>query len=206
MTDIDPQFRELNQFHTDKPQELGRQLSQHEDFVAAALKNVADGAFPLFVPTQRKTAAYTAKLDEVVVANGTFTVTLPAPTAQNAGRMVAVLVESGTITVKTSNAALVQGAPSDTLPVAGLFLYESTGVAWWRQGGVLSVTAGTGLTGGGTGTPTLSISSSVITDTALASAVTPIRQEVEKLRVLVMQLVKLELGDQPDNGWEAAGV
>lgn len=49
------------------------------------------------------------------------------------------------------------------------------------------------------------VDDTVITEEALSDSVGETRREVEKIRVLVLQLVKLEMGDSPDNGWEAAG-
>lgn len=126
---INPGLRQINQFKDGA--ELSRQLSQHEDFVREALGNVAQQAAPKLRPTQTKTAAYTAALDDLVVAAGTFSVTLPVAKPQNAGREVGVLVKSGTVTV-TVVSGLVQGAATDALATVGLRRYVSDGVGWWR--------------------------------------------------------------------------
>lgn len=58
------------------------------------------------------------------------------------------------------------------------------------------------------GTPELAIPDGFITEPmtdgtfVTDSELQPIRLELEKLRLIMLQLVKLELGDQPDRGWE----
>lgn len=49
------------------------------------------------------------------------------------------------------------------------------------------------------------VDDTVVTTEGLDAAVQLTRQEVEKIRVLILQLVKLEMGAEPDLGWEAAG-
>lgn len=126
MSGIDPKLRRLNDFA-----QAERALPQLEQNVADALARVAEQAQPHLTPTNLKTSAYVAGLDETVVARGTFIVTLPIAAAQNAGRCVAVELQSGTVTVVTASGQ-VQGAASDALSTAGLYCYVSDGVGWWR--------------------------------------------------------------------------
>lgn len=191
-----PSFREHQNFSV-QPAELSRQVGDLEDNVRDALNQAADGALGLLVPTNLKTAAYSAMLGELVVASGTFLVTLPVASPQNAGAVVGIVVTTaGTISVASAS-GLVQGVATDALSATGLFLYESNGVGWWRSPGMVSrVTAGAGLTGGGTGDVTLAVGtissanvdSSIVTTAAMRKA----RTELQYIRLLLMQLVELE--------------
>ncbi len=199
---LDAKFRTVGSFEAESP--LDRQIQQFEDNAAAALKALAAQAWAKLVPTNRKTADYPAKLGELVIATDGVAVQLPVATSKNAGEAVGIVVEEGSVTTFSASSD-VQGGDTDTLPV-GQWLYISTGVGWWRGGGVTTITVGTGLTGGGTGNVDIGIDADVVvTSSALNAAVLSTRQEVEKLRVLMMQLVKVEMGNQLDNGWEAAG-
>lgn len=126
---IQPNLRPISQF--DGPDAATRRLSQFEGNVKQALDNIAKQAAPLLKPTNLKDSAYVAGLDELVPCAGTFQVTLPAATFNNAGRSVGVVVRSGTVTV-VPVAGLVQGAASDALATVGMRLYVSDGVGWWR--------------------------------------------------------------------------
>jgi len=126
---IDLTFREVGSFEAESP--LDRQLTQLEENASRAFASVALQARSKLKPTETKTEAYTAKLGELVVTSGTLTVTLPVATPQNAGEVVGVLRQSGTVTVMAAS-GLVQGAATDSLGTSGLYRYESTGVGWWR--------------------------------------------------------------------------
>lgn len=52
------------------------------------------------------------------------------------------------------------------------------------------------------GTPAAADLTALVSAVALSSAVLPVRVEMEKVRVLLLQLVKLELGDELDRGVE----
>lgn len=113
--------------------DIERKTVEFEDNVKKSFANVAGQALPKLAPTNLKTAAYTAMLDELVVCNGTFNVTLPVASSKNGGRQVGVIVRAGTITVITAS-GLVQGAASDALGTAGMYAYTSDGIAgWWRR-------------------------------------------------------------------------
>src|SRR6266516_581320 len=144
---IAPNLKRLSQFDT-TGDGLKRGVSQLEDNVAAALGRIAQQATPLASPTSLHTADVTALLDQVVVASGTFAVTLPVATSVNAGRRISDELEAGTVTVKPTT-GLVQGAATDVRTTAGRYEYMSDGVGWWRPpvgagggGSVSSVTSG----------------------------------------------------------------
>lgn len=185
-----------------------RKLVQLEKNVQDALDNVIQQAWTRLVPTNLKTSAYSGMLDELVVCNGTFTVTLPTANAQNRGRCVGIEVKAGTISV-IAFSGLVQGVARDSILAKGYFLYVSDGVGWYRPGGVSSITAGAGLTVGGvagaTGTGAVTVAAdttSLVTLAALNTAVSSVRFEMEKLRVLMMQLAKIQMGLPLDVGVE----
>lgn len=127
---IDPQFRPLSQFDT-TGDGLKRGVSQLEQNVRNSIDRIAVQALPKLTATEKKTAAYTAVLDDLVVVAGTFPVTFPVASAQNAGRRIGVEVQSGAATVVPTT-GLIQGATSDVLSTAGRYEYESDGVGWWR--------------------------------------------------------------------------
>lgn len=108
-----------------------RALAQLDGAVSRSFANVEAQALPRLVPTNRKTAAYVAQLDDLVSAAGTFRVTLPVAAPINAGREVGVIVRSGTVTVATASGR-VQGGATDVLATVGLRRYVSDGVGWWR--------------------------------------------------------------------------
>lgn len=127
---IDGTLRPLKQYDT-SGDGLKRGVGQLEANVAAAISRIATQALPKLEPTDLQTRAYVAKLDDLVVTNGTFPVSLPVATATNAGRQIGVLVKGGTVTVTSQSG--VQGGASDVLATVGLRRYESTGVDWWRS-------------------------------------------------------------------------
>lgn len=155
MSDIDPKLRKLVKYPAPEVATL-------EGNVSDALDRVATAATPLLAPTNLKTANYIASLDEEVICSGTFTVQLPVAAPKNAGRRVGVTVQSGTITVIPITGT-VQFGTSDVLSDVGRYEYESNGAGGWTRqpvgsgggGGVTSVTAGAGLTGGGVGAVTI---------------------------------------------------
>lgn len=151
---IDPKFRTVTSYDTDDQDRLARELSQLEDNIAAAMDRIATTALPKLAPTQLKTSAYAAKLDDLVIASGTFGVVLPVATNQNNGRVVGIVVKSGAITV--TSLSKIQNATSDALSAAGLYLYVSTGVDWWRAA-----------SGGGSG---VSPATTIVTETAFGQA------------------------------------
>lgn len=182
---VDPRFKEVGSFDADAP--LDRQLTQLEEHAADAFARVAEQALPRLTPTMRQTKAYTAKLDELVPVGGNAVpVTLPTATSANAGRFVAVEIDGGSASVRSVGCE-VQGAQVDELASDGLYLYGSDGVGWWRA----PVSAGATSTG------------AFVTEAQLDASVAEIRHVAEDIRVLLMTLVKLELGDEPDNGVEA---
>jgi len=189
---IDPKFKTLGSF--DDGDTLSRQLVQQENNIDVAFKNTAGSALPKLLPTQTKTAAYNAALDELINAAGTFTVKLPIALPQNAGRVVGIVLTTGTVTVMTAS-TLVQGAATDVLTAAGAYLYTSDGVGWWRHAGVMSVTGGSGISVTGTAAnPIVSTDGTAVTSAALSLAVQPIRLEMENLRHLILRLVQIEMG------------
>lgn len=204
---LDPKFRTIGSFDADKPEQLGRQIQALEDNVSAALGRSAAQALAKLSPTNRKTAAYVAALGELVIAAGTFTVTLPVSSSKNQGELVGVVVESGTITAITPGGT-VQGGTSDSLPASGLFLYESTGTGWWRQGGVTSLTAadGTIVVSSPTGAVTIrvgTITSANVDDTIVADAdLQRVSLHLAAIRRLLTQIVRVEMGMSPGTGLE----
>lgn len=201
---VDPKFKELGSFEADRP--LERQLLQLEASAAQAFGNVATQGRAKLKPTRRQTADYVAKLGELVVASGELSVTFPTATSANAGEPIGIEVDDATVTVR-SVGCLVQGEANELLSTKGLYVYESDSVGWWRQPAVTSVTVGPGLTGGGTGDIDIGIDGDVVVTTAtLSAAVQPVRSLVEEIRVLLIQLVKLELGDDLDRGVEGINV
>lgn len=182
--------------------EPGRQISVLEDNIRKALTNIANQALPRLKSTNLKVAAYTALLDDLVPCNGTFTITLPVASANNQGRCIAIEVKSGAISV-ISASGLVQGIATDLVNVAGLYVYVSDGMGWWRfpftsvtnTDGTISVTTVGGIV-------TIGASSAIVTSTALNNAVGDVRREVEKMRVLILQLAKIMLGQNLDSGIE----
>jgi hypothetical protein len=67
-----------------------------------------------------KENAVTAKIGQMIVANGTLTLTLPASTSDNAGRSVAVVVLAGTVTLNSMNGQTINGAASATVAAAAM--------------------------------------------------------------------------------------
>lgn len=126
---VEPKFRTLRQFDGDDA--LARRVSHLEDNIERAFMMTAKTAAPLGTATNRKTADYVAKIDELVTCAGTFTLGLPAASAENAGRSVTAIVESGTVTVRAVSGN-VQGGSSDALATIGLRRYVSNGTDWWR--------------------------------------------------------------------------
>lgn len=119
-----------------------------EDNVRRVFNDISRLAMGKLKPTSLKVSTYAAAIGDLVIANGTFSVTLPAAKALNNGEVVGIVVQAGVVTAKSiSNVQGVSGATGDALATAGLYLYESTGVDWWRAplsaggGGVSSVTA-----------------------------------------------------------------
>ena len=121
----------ISAFDTSDPTNLERQLSQAEANTDEAIKSLSSAAMPLLSATDVKTAAYTAKVEELVVCEGTFVLTLPIATKKNVTRYCGVLVRSGTVTVSCVSGN-VQGAAADALATNGLRLYVSDGSGWWR--------------------------------------------------------------------------
>lgn len=126
---LDLKFSEVGSFDAESP--LDRQIQQLEANTSQAFDTVALAALGRLSPTATKTASYATKLGELVVTSGSLTVTLPVSTSRNAGEEIAILRQSGTITVLAAS-GLVQGAASDSLATTGLFRYTSTGTGWWR--------------------------------------------------------------------------
>lgn len=143
---IDPRFRELG----DLPD---RKTADFQDNVANALSRIATQALPKLAPTNLKTADYTSALDDLVIVGASMKVILPVAAAQNNGRVVGVVVQNGTATVTSQS--LVQGAATDALSAIGLYIYVSTGTAWWRP-----------TIGGGSISP----ATTVVTETAFGQA------------------------------------
>ncbi len=200
---LDPKFRTVGSFEAESP--LDRQLDQLETNASAAFRALASQAWAKLTPTNEKTSDYPAKLGELVMTDGDIRVMLPVSSPQNAGEAVGVIVALEHVVTTFSAQSDVQGGDEDQIP-EGMWLYISTGAGWWRGGGVTTITVGPGLTGGGTGDVEIGVDGDyLVTSSALNAAVQSTRLEVEKLRVLVMQLVKVEMGDALDRGWEAAG-
>lgn len=215
---IVPSFSKIKDFTGD----IARKTNELEKAVGTSFDNVASQGQPKLVPTNLKTAAYVASLDDLVVCSGSFSLTLPTANATNAGREVGLVIKSGTITV-SSPGCLVQGGDTDAPSVLGRYIYRSDGVGWWRPpNGVTSVTAGAGLVGGGTGAVTIDVAaadstivvsadairvgvitsanvdSSIVTDASLALLLAPIRQEMEMIRLLTRDLLLIEQGAAPE--------
>lgn len=196
---IDPRFKEIGAFEAE--QELERQLGQLQENVSASFGNVAEQGLSRLTPTKRQTADYTAKLDELVVAVADIVVTFPVATPKNAGRFIGIEVVDAVVTVRCAQSD-VQG-DTDEISDDGVYLYLSDGVRWWRMPAVTSVTVGDGLTGGGTGAVDIGLDDDVIVTVAVLNAtVEPVRREFERIRVLLTQLVKAELGQELDSGVE----
>jgi len=126
-------LRTVGSFDTGSPDKLERQLVEFQQAVDDTVRGLLGKSPKLLVPTNLKTAAYTAQLGELVVCKGTFTLTLPVANTATAGRQCGVLVTAaGTITVKavTGN---VQNAATDALATVGLRIYTSVGGSWWRS-------------------------------------------------------------------------
>jgi hypothetical protein len=124
-------LRRISQFQQDGSDQQ-RQLSQLEGNVTDAIAEVVVNVAFRLRPTSVKTANYQAQLNDLVICDGTFGVLLPTASKMNAGRAVAVLRKSGTVTVSCATSQ-VQGAASDALATTGLRVYISDGVGgWWR--------------------------------------------------------------------------
>lgn len=200
---IEVKLRTVGSFEADPKLERG--LVQFEDNVNAGLRALAQAAFAKLKPTNTKTADYPAVLGELVMTDGDIRVMLPVSSPQNRGECVGIVVALEHLVTTFSAESDVQGGDEDQVP-EGLWLYVSSGAGWWRAGGVTDITVGTGLTGGGTGHVDIGIDGDVVVlDTDLDASVRSVRQEAEKLRVLVLQLINVEMGAPLDNGWEAAG-
>lgn len=219
MSSIDPKFRELHEYGGE---DGARRVGQLEDNVKAALANIAQQALPLFSPTNLKTSAYTAKLDEHVPCAGTFPVTLPVASSVNQGRHVGVEVKGGTVTVGPAT-GLVNGAATVSCATVGFYDFVSNGVGWTvaatsAASGVASVTAGAGLVNSGTATnpvvdavaanPTIvvhpdsievgvisdaNVDDTIVTEVELSAGVKRLRLELQHIRLLVGQLVDIEV-------------
>jgi hypothetical protein len=130
-------LKRLSQYISD-PSEFLRQLRSLEDNVADVVKKI-DGAFlPNFTVTRRD-ASSRVNVGEFCVANNVaahMTITLPAPTPQNAGRCSAVMFVSGSYTCTvTVVEGTVAGSTSDLLGTAGrVYIYVSDGTNWGRTG------------------------------------------------------------------------
>lgn len=122
-------FRKVSQFQQD--QDMQRELSQLESDVQDAITEITDSMVARFRVVSLQTAMYQARLYDYVPCAGTFTVLLPTANKQNAGRPVAVLRKSGTVTV-TAVTSQVQGGAADALATTGLRIYVSDGQDWWR--------------------------------------------------------------------------
>lgn len=198
---IEVKLRTVGSFEADG--QLGRQLVDLEDNVNAGLRALAQAAWAKLRPTNTKTADYPAALGELVMTDGDIRVMLPVSTSKNAGECVGVVVEVDHIVTTFSAQSDAQGGDEDQVP-EGAWLYISTGAGWWRGGGVTDVTVGAGLTGGGTGHVAIGLDEDVVvTTSALNTAMQPVRASMETLRLLVAQLVQLEMGNPTENGIEA---
>lgn len=82
-----------------------------------------------------KTAAYNLVIsDDVVLANGTFTVYLP-PAANATGRPFTIKnINTGTVTVSANGAELIDGTTTFTLPANETAIVSSTGAMYHRMG------------------------------------------------------------------------
>ncbi len=129
-------LRTVGNFTAKDPTQLERQLSQLEQNVDDALRSTVVAFVPVPQPTNTKTAAYVAALDEMVRVNtaaGSVTIVLPVATPQNAGRGIAVarLSAANTLTVAPVSGT-VNGAASLALTAAvRLFFLLSDGAGWW---------------------------------------------------------------------------
>ena len=136
---IIPTLRQLDQFKTTDIDELARQLSHFEDNVAEAFREAAHIFTPRLAVTNKKTANYVLKPGEAAVADSSaasVTMTLPIARAGNEGTWCAIvrISASNTVTVNVVS-GLVDGVASETLPATTrVYLYLSTGEAWWRVG------------------------------------------------------------------------
>ncbi len=116
--------------------ELERQLCQLETNADDAIRSLAGAALPVLSPTNLKTAAYTAAIDELVgvdTSAASVVITLPKAVPQNAGHVVAIARKSAsnTLTVRLIEGT-VNGAATLALTAAvRLFILCSDGAAWW---------------------------------------------------------------------------
>lgn len=123
-------LRKISQFQPDGTEQR-RQLSQLENDIAEAIEAVIVRAAARFKPTVTQITDFRAGINDLVVCAGTLTVLLPTANKANAGRSVAVLRKSGTVTV-TAVTSKIQGSASETLTTNGLRVYVSDGLDWWR--------------------------------------------------------------------------
>jgi hypothetical protein len=129
-------LRMINTFQTENSGELSRQLTMFEQNVDDAVRSVSRGALPAFTPTNRKVATYVASVGELVrvdSAAGNVAITVPVPTADNAGKCIAVsrLSASNAVTAAAASGN-INGAATLTLTAAvKLFVLMSDGVSWW---------------------------------------------------------------------------
>lgn len=133
---LSPVFRNISQFPKSLDA-LAPVLSRFEGNIADAFTGLLKCRQPQLTVTERKTSIVQGRVDEVVsvdTSGANVPVLLPVATPDNKGHLVGVLkTASANSAIVECVGQLVQGAASDTLSTAGLYLYLSTGAAWWRQ-------------------------------------------------------------------------
>lgn len=122
--------------------DIERQLTDFWQDADTAIRRLRIGRLPVFMPTNKKTAAYTASIDELVLvdsAGGNVTITIPVASSENKGHFIAISRQSASnnITLKApsgsiNNSIFLFGSSSITLTAAvRLFLYVSDCTNWW---------------------------------------------------------------------------
>lgn len=105
-------------------------LTSDEIQQLAAAGGVADE--PGFRSVVNTDAAYTAHPGETVLANGTFTVTLPTAAGNLGAEITVKNVAAGTITVGRTGSQEIEGAAANqTLAALDAHTYVSDGAGWW---------------------------------------------------------------------------
>lgn len=126
-------FRRIDSYATDQPEKLADQLSRLEDNISRAFDGVPTKAkWTDWVSEGEPQAAYdeVLRLDTSVSA---LSATLPSIDPAKSSREVGIVVYGAFVAelLPVEDAALIDGLPSATLAVNGLYRYVQDGQNWW---------------------------------------------------------------------------